>query len=241
MPRPGPGVGPAAGRARRGRAASRRRLRLAWRASRAWRGGCRRGRWPPRWPRCSRFEPLPLYAKAPPLLLVGPPGAGKTLTVARLAARLVLAGTAPLVVTADGRAPARPRSSPPSPGCSACTCWWPAPRRRSARALARRQGGAPVLIDTPGTRSVRPRPARGDRRPGGDRRRGAGGGAAGRARRRRGLPTSPAPTPPAAPACWRPPGSTWRGGSAACWRPPAPGWRWPRPASAPAPPTGWCR
>lgn len=42
-------------------------------------------------------------AAAPPLLLVGPPGAGKTLTAAKLATRLAVAGEAPMVITADGR------------------------------------------------------------------------------------------------------------------------------------------
>jgi flagellar biosynthesis protein FlhF len=46
------------------------------------------------------FAPLP-YDR--PLLLAGPPGAGKTLTIARLATRLVLAGLRPLVITADGQ------------------------------------------------------------------------------------------------------------------------------------------
>jgi flagellar biosynthesis protein FlhF len=46
------------------------------------------------------FDPLP-YER--PLLLAGPPGAGKTLTIARLATRLVLAGMRPLVITADGQ------------------------------------------------------------------------------------------------------------------------------------------
>ena len=49
------------------------------------------------------FQDLPLTRGDPPLLLVGPPGAGKTLTVARLATRLVMAGEPPLVVTADGK------------------------------------------------------------------------------------------------------------------------------------------
>ncbi len=50
-----------------------------------------------------RFAKLDLAAKAPPLMCVGPPGAGKTLTIARLATRLVLAGQAPRVITTDGR------------------------------------------------------------------------------------------------------------------------------------------
>ncbi|WPB85196.1 flagellar biosynthesis protein FlhF [Sediminicoccus rosea] len=45
------------------------------------------------------FEALP---EDRPLLLVGPPGAGKTLTCAKLAARAKMAGHTPIVVTADG-------------------------------------------------------------------------------------------------------------------------------------------
>lgn len=45
------------------------------------------------------FEPLP---EDRPIMLVGPPGAGKTLTCAKLAARAKMAGHSPLVVTADG-------------------------------------------------------------------------------------------------------------------------------------------
>jgi flagellar biosynthesis protein FlhF len=46
------------------------------------------------------FAPITAEAGRP-LLLVGPPGAGKTLSIAKLAARAVLAGTAPRLVTAD--------------------------------------------------------------------------------------------------------------------------------------------
>ena len=45
------------------------------------------------------FVPLP---EDRPILLVGPPGAGKTLSCAKLAARAAMAGQPPLVVTADG-------------------------------------------------------------------------------------------------------------------------------------------
>lgn len=45
------------------------------------------------------FAPLPADR---PILLVGPPGAGKTLTAAKLAARAVQAGESPLIVTTDG-------------------------------------------------------------------------------------------------------------------------------------------
>ena len=50
-----------------------------------------------------RFAALDLAAA--PILLVGPPGAGKTLTIVRLATRLVLAGARPVILCADaGRA-----------------------------------------------------------------------------------------------------------------------------------------
>lgn len=44
------------------------------------------------------FAPLPA---SKPLVLVGPPGAGKTLTTAKLAARLVMKGLKPTVITSD--------------------------------------------------------------------------------------------------------------------------------------------
>lgn len=50
-----------------------------------------------------RFRPLALAPDSAPLLLAGPPGAGKTLTAARLATQLVIAGTPPRVITADGQ------------------------------------------------------------------------------------------------------------------------------------------
>lgn len=95
-----------------------------------------------------RFAPLPM--ESGPLLLVGPPGAGKTLTCAKLATRLLLAGTPPLLVSADGRragaaeqlaAFARVLSLPLSiagtPGAL-------------VKALARGTPGQPVLVDMPG-------------------------------------------------------------------------------------------
>jgi flagellar biosynthesis protein FlhF len=96
------------------------------------------------------FAPLPLDPGAAPLLLIGMPGAGKTLTVARLAARLVMAGTTPLVITADGhRAGATEQ-------LAAFTRLLDLPLVVAnhpvtlGRAVARRQADAPVLIDAPG-------------------------------------------------------------------------------------------
>lgn len=47
------------------------------------------------------FRPFAAEESARPLLFVGPPGAGKTVTVAKLAAASVLAGRSPAVICAD--------------------------------------------------------------------------------------------------------------------------------------------
>ncbi len=94
------------------------------------------------------FGDLPLDGAAP-LLVAGPPGAGKTLTVAKLATRLVMAGRTPLVVTADGQragAPEQLAAYTRLLGLTLVVASTPAPL---SRALARSQD-SPVLIDTPG-------------------------------------------------------------------------------------------
>ncbi len=97
------------------------------------------------------FAPLPLGRDHPPILLAGPPGAGKTLTAARLATRLVLAGTAPLVITADGRragAVEQLAAFTRLLGIELVVASHPV---TLGRALARRLPGAPVLVDAFGT------------------------------------------------------------------------------------------
>jgi flagellar biosynthesis protein FlhF len=96
------------------------------------------------------FAALPLGADERPLLLVGPPGAGKTLTVTRLATRLVMAGVAPMVITADGkRAGATEQLAAFTRllGISLIVACHPV---TLGRALTQRQNAAPVLIDTSG-------------------------------------------------------------------------------------------
>ena len=96
------------------------------------------------------FQSLNLQAGSAPLLLAGPPGSGKTLTAARLATRLVMAGTAPLVITADGRragAAEQLAAFTRILGLTLIVASQPAPL---AKALARRQQNTPVLIDGPG-------------------------------------------------------------------------------------------
>jgi flagellar biosynthesis protein FlhF len=97
------------------------------------------------------FEALPLQRGGPPLLLAGPPGAGKTLTVARLATRLVMAGTTPLVVTADGRragATEQLAAFTRLLGLNLVVASHPV---TLARAIAGRPEGAPALVDLPGS------------------------------------------------------------------------------------------
>ena len=97
-----------------------------------------------------RFAPIPCGTGERPLLITGPPGAGKTLTTARLATRLVLTGTPPLVITADGlRAGATEQLAAFTRllGLNLLVAGNPV---TLARALAHRRDGAPVLIDAPG-------------------------------------------------------------------------------------------
>ena len=96
-----------------------------------------------------RFAPLPLGGK--PLLLAGPPGAGKTLSVARLATRLVMAGTPPLVVTADGKRAGATEQLAAFTRLLGLTLIAAGHPVTLARALPRRPPGATVLIDAPGT------------------------------------------------------------------------------------------
>lgn len=96
-----------------------------------------------------RFGALPTGGGAR-LLLAGPPGAGKTLTLAKLATRLVLAGQTPLVVIADGQragAPEQLAAYTRLLGLTLVVADTPLPL---SRAMARREADAPVLIDTPG-------------------------------------------------------------------------------------------
>jgi flagellar biosynthesis protein FlhF len=96
------------------------------------------------------FGRLPLEPGAPPLLLCGPPGAGKTLTVARLATRLVLSRAIPLVITTDGnRAGATEQLAAFTKllGINLIVACHPV---TLSRALARHGAATPVLIDAPG-------------------------------------------------------------------------------------------
>jgi len=98
-----------------------------------------------------RFERLALDRAAPPLLVIGPPGAGKTLAVARLAARLVMAGAAPMVVTTDGKRAGAAEQLGAFTRLLGLQLLVASTPVALARALARREEDAPVLIDSPGS------------------------------------------------------------------------------------------
>lgn len=95
-----------------------------------------------------RFARLPLDTG--PLLLSGPPGAGKTLSTAKLATRLVLAGTPPLLVTADGRRAGAAEQLAAFARVLDLSLAVAATPAALAKALARRAPGQPALVDMPG-------------------------------------------------------------------------------------------
>jgi flagellar biosynthesis protein FlhF len=106
------------------------------------------------------FAPLPRGTEGP-LFLVGPPGAGKTLSVAKLATRLVMAGTAPLLVTADGRragATEQIAAYARVLGLPLAVASGPA---ALGKALGRRAEGQVALVDMPGCDPFSPASARG--------------------------------------------------------------------------------
>lgn len=96
-----------------------------------------------------------------PLLLAGPPGAGKTLTCAKLAARCVMAGgPAPLVVSTDAaRAGAAEQIAAFTRVLGLTLALAEAPGTL-AKARARAAPGQPVLVDTGGCDPFAPEEAR---------------------------------------------------------------------------------
>lgn len=102
------------------------------------------------------FSSLPCERSASTLLLVGPPGAGKTMTTARLATRLKLAGQNPHVITADGRRAGAAEQLAAFTRLLGLTLIVADTPTQLARAIARRPDRAPTLIDTPGLNPFEP-------------------------------------------------------------------------------------
>ncbi|WP_439549723.1 GTP-binding protein [Falsiroseomonas sp.] len=107
-----------------------------------------------------RFARLP-DGVARPLLLAGPPGAGKTLTCAKLAARRVLEGEEPpLVISADGERPAAAEQLAAFTQLLGATLAVALTPAAVALAMEQRSPGQPVLIDTAGCDPFDPAQAR---------------------------------------------------------------------------------
>ncbi|WP_027284400.1 flagellar biosynthesis protein FlhF [Rubritepida flocculans] len=90
------------------------------------------------------FAPLPTER---PILLVGPPGAGKTLTCAKLAARATMAGQPPLVVTADGARAGAVEQLAAFTRLLRLTLAVAAQPEVLAKSLRRREPGQPAFLD----------------------------------------------------------------------------------------------
>lgn len=104
-----------------------------------------------------RFGSAACGQDAPPLLLAGPPGAGKTLTVARLATRLTLAGTPPVVISADAQRAGAAEQLAAFTRLLGLTLLAASDAVSLSRVISRRLDGAPVLIDTGGIDPFDPR------------------------------------------------------------------------------------
>jgi flagellar biosynthesis protein FlhF len=96
------------------------------------------------------FGRLDFAAGAKPLLVMGPPGAGKTLTVARLATRLVVRGAEPLVISTDGQRAGADEQLAAFCRVLGLTLVSAEQPAALAHALLRRDRARPVLIDTAG-------------------------------------------------------------------------------------------
>lgn len=100
--------------------------------------------------RAFRFAPLPLEPGRV-LILCGPPGAGKTLTTAKLATRLRLAGVSPTVIAADGRRAGAVDQLAAFTRLLGLNLVVAPDIPRLAKAIARRAPATPTLVDYAGT------------------------------------------------------------------------------------------
>lgn len=100
--------------------------------------------------RLFRFARLPMDADGAPLMLAGSPGSGKTLTIAKLATRLVMEGHRPLVITADEQRAGAVEQLAAFTRLLGLTLIAAGRPEMLERALRRREPLSPVLIDAPG-------------------------------------------------------------------------------------------
>jgi flagellar biosynthesis protein FlhF len=96
-----------------------------------------------------RFAALP-DGVSRPLALVGPPGAGKTLSGAKLATRMVLRGTAPLLVSTDSQRAGAAEQISAFARVLGLPLTLAATGVQLAQSLSRRIPGQPMILDTAG-------------------------------------------------------------------------------------------
>ncbi len=96
------------------------------------------------------FGDLPLTGGAPPLFFAGEPGAGKSLTVLKLAARMVMAGQSPLVISVDSRKAGATEQLAAVTRILGLPLIVADDAQQLGRAIRKRANGAAVLIDGPG-------------------------------------------------------------------------------------------
>ncbi len=97
------------------------------------------------------FGRLEASRNAQPWFFAGEPGAGKSLTLVKLATRLVMAGTTPLVISTDGRKAGATEQLAAMTRILGLTLIVADQPPTLKRALGMRLDGAPVLVDGPGT------------------------------------------------------------------------------------------
>jgi flagellar biosynthesis protein FlhF len=97
------------------------------------------------------FDVLPLRTDQRPIMFTGIPGAGKTLTAVRLATRMVMSGTTPMIVTTDGKRAGAVEQLAAFTRLLGLPLLIATHPVSLARTLTQRQNGAPVLIDTVGS------------------------------------------------------------------------------------------
>lgn len=105
--------------------------------------------------RAFAFADLP-DAALRPLLLAGPPGAGKTLSCAKIAARMVLAGQRPLVISCDDQRAGATEQLAAFTRVLGLHLLLAPGAGTLAKAVARRAPGQPVLIDSAGCDPLAP-------------------------------------------------------------------------------------
>jgi flagellar biosynthesis protein FlhF len=103
-----------------------------------------------------QFEALPLAPHERPIMLTGAPGAGKTLTIVRLATRLVVSGIAPMIITTDSKRAGATEQLAAFTRLLGVPLLVASHPVSLARALTQRRDGAPVLIDTAGADAREP-------------------------------------------------------------------------------------